>query len=411
MDSIWLIAYLALTTAAVVQAALLALQAWEHRRYGRSSIRNIEKPQAGGRAMVLAPCKGFSWDLEENLRAVLRQDYRDYAVTFVVESTDDPACRVIDRAMAENPQTAARVVVAGTSSSSGQKVHNLLAATAIVPEEIRYLLFVDSDGRPRPEWLRTAIAKISTGQRDATTGYRWFMPRRATLANHLLASINCNVMSLLGHRSHYLLWGGAWATTRETFARVGVRDAWQGTLSDDLVASRVVFRQRLSVQFEPGCVVASPLDQSLGEMWSFIRRQYLITRSYTPYWWLFGVAVTSLANAARLVSLAALAYGLAWGSSHVWLPALSCALLYSLDVFHGWLIQDLATAYFPEHRETLRPWRRFNLWAGPLASLVHWLGMLSTAVGRSITWRGIRYQLCPGGRVAAIERKEESRAA
>ena len=75
--------------------------------------------------MLITPCKGFDVDLEGNLAALLRQDYPDYEVTFVVESDADPACPVIRRVMAGHPQVAARLLVAGVAHHSGQKVHNL----------------------------------------------------------------------------------------------------------------------------------------------------------------------------------------------------------------------------------------------------------------------------------------------
>ena len=74
--------------------------------------------------------------------------------------------------------------------------------------------------------------------------------------------MNCDVMSLLCRSSHYLIWGGSWAIRREVFDAIGLRNAWKGTLSDDLVASRLMRQAGLGVRFEPASVVASPLDVS-----------------------------------------------------------------------------------------------------------------------------------------------------
>ena len=51
------------------------------------------------------------------LRALMRQDYDDFEITFIVESTDDPACRVIHRVMAEHPWVPGRVVIAGRAAA------------------------------------------------------------------------------------------------------------------------------------------------------------------------------------------------------------------------------------------------------------------------------------------------------
>ncbi len=194
----------------------------------------------------------------------MEQDYDDYEVTFIVESSDDPAYGAIRRMMAKHPWVPARVVIAGKATEGGQKVHNLRVAMEHIPPRVKYLAFVDSDARPRPEWLRMLVTRLAEPGWGAVTGYRWFTPQRATVANALVYSMNCDVLSLLTRSSHYLIWGGSWAIRREVFDEIGLRDAWQGTLSDDLVASRLLRRSKLAVRFEPACVVASPLDESLG---------------------------------------------------------------------------------------------------------------------------------------------------
>ena len=58
MNSTPWIVYLVLAGVSLVQAVLLALQAWEHRRYARSCLRDVAGQRPRGRAMILAPCKG-----------------------------------------------------------------------------------------------------------------------------------------------------------------------------------------------------------------------------------------------------------------------------------------------------------------------------------------------------------------
>ena len=96
----------------------------------------------------------------------------------IVEDAADAAAPVIRRVMAEHPTVAARLIVAGRAVAGGQKVHNLRAATADLAAEIRALVFVDSDARPRPEWLRLAMARLAEPGVAAATGYRWFVPKR-----------------------------------------------------------------------------------------------------------------------------------------------------------------------------------------------------------------------------------------
>ncbi len=407
MESTWFIACLVLIALAIVQALLVTLQTWEHRRYARSCMKTMGKHDPRGHVALFAPCKGVDLDLEENLGALMRQGYDDYEVVFVVESEEDPACAVIRRVMAEHRRVAARLVVAGRASRSGQKVHNLQVATADLAPEVEYLAFVDSDARPRPEWLRALIWRLDRPEFGAATGYRWFVPARDSMANHLLYSMNCGVMSLLGRSSHYLIWGGSWAIRRELFESLGMRRQWEGMLSDDLTASRVLRRAGLEVRFEPACVVASPLDCSMAEMFEFTRRQYVMGRYNVPGWWALGLASSTLSTVAWLGSLAALGWGLVSGSPLVWIPAGTCAVLYGLGVYRGLLRQDLIRTYFPQRQQALRKARRFDVWMGPVAGLANWLAVLGSLFGRHVTWRGIRYRLSAGGQAVTVSRDDE----
>jgi ceramide glucosyltransferase len=408
MDAYWVTAYLILAGLVSIESLLLALQTWEHRRYAQSCMRGLTRHQPTGRVALFAPCKGLDLDIEANLRAMFRQDYDNYEITFIVESTDDPAYAAIRRAMSEHSWVPARVVVAGRATDSGQKVHNLRVATQHLSARIQYLAFVDSDARPRPEWLRTLVSRLERPELGAVTGYRWFTPAQPTVANALVYSMNCDVMSLLTRSSHHLIWGGSWAIRREVFDAIGLRDAWKGTLSDDLVASRLMRKLGLEVRFEPACVVASPLDMSLPGAMSFIRRQYLVARLYTFDWWLFSFLAATCSNAIWLGNLAVLIYSLLTGSPSPWIPIAVSAVLYLVTVYRGAMRQDLVKTYFPHWERASRRIRRFDIWANPLVELAHWMGVASAAVGRYVNWRGIRYYVLPGGQVREIIRDDDA---
>jgi ceramide glucosyltransferase len=389
---------------AIIQSLLLVLLAWEHRRYAKSCLKSGHRYQPSGRVLVCAPCKGFDIDLDDHLRAVLEQDYDDYEVTFIVESADDPACVAIRRAMAGHPWITARLLIAGRAGASGQKVHNLRSATRRLSPRLEYLAFIDSDARPRPDWLRLLLSRLDRPGRGAVTGYRWFIPERPTLANHLLYSSNCEVLSLLCQNSHHFIWGGSWAIRREVFQLIGLHSAWKGMLSDDLVASRQLREAGLNVRFEPACVVASPVDYSPAEVFAFVRRQYLLARFYLRDWWLLALGGYTLTNVLWWGNLAFFLGNLWSGWISPWIPPAAALGVYLLRSLRGWLRQDLLRAYFPHLERSLRGARRFDIWLHPLSGLFHWLAVLSSLAGRELTWRGIRYRLRRDGKIARFWR-------
>ncbi len=199
--------------------------------------------------------------------------------------------------------------------------------------------------------------------------------------------------------SRHLVWGGSWAIRRETFERFGIRGAWQHTLSDDLVASRVLGRAGLEVRFDPACVLTSPVDFTWREMFEFVRRQYCITRHYAFRWWLLALAAATVGNLAWVASVGMLAVATVAGSPPAWLPAGVLAALYGFGVYRGWAMQRLTAVYAPEHVRELRGVRRWHIAGNPIVSFVQWLGILASAFGGRIRWRSIDYRLDSAGRV------------
>jgi cellulose synthase/poly-beta-1,6-N-acetylglucosamine synthase-like glycosyltransferase len=394
-----LLVYVLLAGAAVVQGLLVAINVYEHRRRALVRLKKISYYAPTGRVLVLSPCKGVEINLEENLRALLNQDYPDYEVTFIVEDASDAACPVIHRAIAKNPQTLSRLLVAGRADGCGQKVHNLRMATANLPPEINHLVFFDSDSRPKPYFVRTAIYKLYVPHIGATTGYRWLIPQRPTISNYLVVAINCNVMAVLGRNSHHMVWGGSWAIRRETFQQLGIRAAWDGMISDDLVASNQLARAGLDVRFDPACVLTSPVDFDRAGMFDFVRRQYCITRHYAFRWWLLALTAATVGNLAWMVSVGLLVYATLFARSAAWLPAAVLAALYGLGLYRGWAMQSLAAVYSPQNLTELSGVRRLSVWASPIVAFVQWLGLLASAFGSRVKWRSIDYQLGSNGQV------------
>jgi hypothetical protein len=397
------IAFAILTTAAVLMSAVLALHKWENRRFVRATLANRAGRSSPLRTMLIVPCRGTDVDLEENLRALFRQRCVEYRLRFVVEDLGDAAALPIVALQREFPAVPSELVCAGRALESGQKVHNLLAATSEVPDEVEALAFADSDTCPHPYWLAALLTRLADPTVGARTGYRWLIPQRLTWPNLLLHSINSSVASMFSRHRYNTVWGGAWAIRREVFERTGIREAWFGTLNDDLVATRVLHGTPLRIEFEPLCMTASPVDMTPAQTINFLRRQFIQVRRYVPHYWWLALVAGSLFQAAiwssAALSIACLIQGEVW-----WWPAGVWIALYGLAVFRGWLGQSAFRPHLAPHDAQLALPRQCDIWLGPLIGVFGWLAILESAIGSSITWRGIRYWISPGGRILNLGR-------
>ena len=405
MDFLWLLIYCSITGFTVIQVFLLLLQTWEHRRFARSRLRGSAKVRGRGRARVFIPCKGHDIELRTNLEQLLQQDYDNYEVVFIVEDRSDPALEIIEGVRAAHPGIASHIVVAGVAEDCGQKVHNLRIATETIPESIDHLVFVDSDAQPRGDWLRCMVARLEIGHCGVVTGYRWFIPQRTTLANCLLTAINGRVGSLLGTWDRYPVWGGSWGIRREFFEQADVRARWNKTLSDDLVATFAIHENGNCVEFEPNCMVASPADGDLRQLIEFVRRQYLIARTYSPLFWKLGFGCNALACLQFLMSVGWIGFGLVTGT-FAWLPVAALAVVQAINVSRGILRHSAAKAYFPDHWDRLKTAAWLDVAMEPLSVFCNWIGMSLAFFGRTIVWRGIEYRMDRNGKVLSLARRD-----
>jgi cellulose synthase/poly-beta-1,6-N-acetylglucosamine synthase-like glycosyltransferase len=339
---------------------------------------------------VIAPGRGLEQGLRENLQALLEQDYPRYEVLFVFDRADDPAIQVVGHGSSRM----ARTIIAGSATESGQKVHNLRMAVTEVDPQSEVLVFVDTDARPGPDWLKCLVAPLTDETLGASTGYRWFIPTKGGIASRLRGVWNASVASALGSdTTKNFCWGGSTAIRRSTFTKLDVSERWRGTVSDDFTITRVLKEAKLPIHFTPHCLVASVGDCDLKELFEFTTRQIKITRVYASNLWLplllgsalfalvfFGGLILLILQILKILSptfllplVLLIIFGLGATKSFIRWRAIKI----SLDSYHEALNRDLFAHIF--------------LW--PFASLLYLYNAIIAGFSQRITWRGITYEL------------------
>jgi ceramide glucosyltransferase len=368
-------------------------------RFARYAWR--EDPQRPSRnqpkAVIIVPCKGLEHDFEENIRALLQQDYRDYDVIFVTESEDDPAYNVLSK-LIKQFRRAAWMVVAGEAVGRGQKVHNLCAAVEMlksVDRRTEILVFADSDARPTRRWLSDLVAPLLGERRDkrigATTGYRWYLPVRRGLASQLVSIWNSSALSLLSDRSKFA-WGGGMAIRRDNFDKLGIKHRWKGAVSDDYALSAAIHEAGQHIKFVPQCLVGSHWDATIKDVLEFTTRQMRITRVYSPRVWRLAVTMHSLYNLAFWGGLLWLIASSIKGESNQLLVYVLTGI-YGLGMVTGLVRALVATKLLKTNRRDVKnQWWAYAL-LGPLVSLIFLYNIVASSRTTRILWRGIGYEM------------------
>ena len=401
-------------------AALLAWLSFKSFRGGVAYLRffreELAKPQSGFKPFVsvIAPCRGLDAGLDKNLTALMKQDYPEYEVIFVVDDPADPAVETIeaetrpveralrsdgDRALSEAKHSfpvatpPAKLVIAPKAIGCSQKVENLREAVLHADERSEAFVFVDSDARPSRGWLSALVAPLANETVGTATGYRWFISKRPTFGSEMRSVWNASIASALGpnHKSNFC-WGGSMAIRRDTFERLDLREKWRGTLSDDFAVTRAMNAADLDIVFVPQALTASVDDCSLRQTVEFTNRQMKITRVYATPLWVLSFVGAGLFNGVMLAALLIVILNRT-NSLPVWTGVAVLVWVMFCSAGKSWLrwraVRLVLTDYDAELKRQF--WTQNTLWA--LSPALFLINSLAAALSRRMTWRGITYEL------------------
>jgi hypothetical protein len=393
----------------VVLQALFLLLAYRNSRYALAKYKR-KRAWYRPRTVLIVPCKGLDLSFQENITSFFNQDYENYLLWFVVADKADPAygklCELKTELADDSKADDAQVLVAGYGKSCSQKIHNLLYCCEKIGNDVEVLAFADSDACVRTDWLSHLVYPLRQPKNGAASGYRWFIPKKNNSASLALSAVNAKVAQFLGNTRFNQAWGGSMAIGAETFRKVGLDKIWTKALSDDLSLSYAVKKAGLKIAFVPACLVASYESTTWQKLFEFGRRQLLITRISAPKTWWFGLGAALYSVLGLWGTVALAAYTIVTGQQNVFFFAAVPVLFFASQMARAILRQrtagkllekDLPKMKFAIAADVLFFW----LWSLLLLALI-----VSSAFGRTITWRRIRYKLLGPTETVIIGRDE-----
>jgi hypothetical protein len=342
------------------------------------------------RTALILPCRGIDPEFPAFLDALACQSLPDYRLYFVVAVPDDPAIPLIQDFQAKHSGVAELVVYPQPQGYTGKIANMLGGVKATDADDFTYLIFLDSDTVPDPEFAAHMISPLVRHEAMLTTGARVLVPSDETLPQWvaslwLLSSLPGVVRPQMGSA-----WGGAMAIRAEDARRLDVARIWEGAFSDDHTLSHAVREEGGRIDFVPHCLVTIPIHYGWSDLIDFLVRQLVTIRVHDfRLWLLTWVMVYPLVQ--MLVGL-----NQALGGQYLRAGVTIAALL------------PLVLAYYLANEAV---WRRLRLPAvhlrerpklqqvGAFAALIliHPYVMVRSALLRKFTWRGQEYVVRNGG--------------
>ncbi len=352
-------------------------------------------------ASIFVPCRGLDQGLEKNLAALFVQDYPAYEIIFVVDSEKDVAIQIIDavyqqfsaQLTTEKRKVVSKLGIAGKTETESQKVHNLISAIEEVHALSEVFVFVDSDARPNPNWLRDLVSPLENVAIGASTGYRWFVPLRGGFSSQLRSVWNASIASQLGANMHKnFVWGGSMAIRRKVFDKIQMLEKWRGTASDDFALTRALQAEKLPIYFVPQCLTASIEDSNFRELLEFTTRQMKITRVYAQHLWKASFVGSFFFTFVFWLGILVTIIQSILGNSII-IASVLLLIIFVLGAAKAWLrlkaVKLVLPKYLPELSGSLLP--QLTLWT--ISPAIYFYNSLQAWRSRRIVWRGVAYEL------------------
>lgn len=338
---------------------------------------------------VIIPVAGVYPGLAGNLRSRLTQDYPASQVILVTRSEADPAFGLIQTLLPDFPR--ARVLVSGPAAGCGQKNHNLLAGVAAVAPEVEILVFADANQWAPAHWLQNLVRPLLAGEAAVSSSFHHIRPQ-----DYSLATLGRSFMVLLIYLGKGIPgwdqpWGGSTAIRREAFQELAVDQLWSRTVVDDVTLAKRLKQARMRMVPASGAELATPAAESLASYVSWLTRQLLYLKFYSPGAWLLAGVGIFLLLGLVLVALGQLLTAMITDAAWVRLAPSSLFLSAGLIVLA--LLRRLHPAPGPKGRYFAAAFLTLGLSAWSHAR---------TWGRRELRWRHLVYTVNPQGEVTHI---------
>ncbi len=356
-------------------------------------------------AAILLPVRGMDVGFEENVRAILSQDYPEYRLIVVVDDPQEPALLRARALASQYPRIPVAEALADPSGLGG-KANALRSALAHLSPDDEVVVFADADIRPARDWLRELVQPLADITVGAATGFRWYTPPQATFWSLVRAEWNGVSANVLFDPSRVFVWGGSSAVRVEHLPALRLEEHWRNVLSDDLVLARAVREAGLQIRYAPRALVATAegADRALCKDWC--ERQMIMATLYLPIVRRYAERAFAVFNGSVILGLLSI----------VLVGLVSLSFLVPAFLFLVTLPATVAKAALRRRALFMGApavgsrWR-VPAWRSALASLVvPWVMMVALLRTRRPTfvrWRGRVYDVRNPGRVQ-ITRSEDA---
>lgn len=331
------------------------------------------------------PLHGLDFELRENLRSFMQQDYPLFQVVFGVSRHDDPAISAVRDLMTEFPDIDAELVVNERVNGENPKVSNLMNMDMVAKHEL--LIISDSDMIVEPDYTKRIVSSFREDKTGLVTCLYKGTPAPG-LASHLGAMFisqwftpSALIPATFGAVRN--CFGATMAIKRPLLKKIGGLEALVGNLADDYRLGNLVLEAGYQIELAPVVVENIVEEKSLKSLVLHELRWARTIRSVEP----LGFVSTFLTDAIPLALITGLLAFLAdLTPIAIYLPLV---LAFSARI----LLHCSTICTFSSKHPV-------SFWIIPIRDILSFFVRLLCYTGRKVSWRNSELSVDKGGEIA-----------
>jgi ceramide glucosyltransferase len=225
----------------------------------RERPRTMRAPSKAPPVSIVRPLCGLETFSEETLAATFLLDYPKYEILFCVQAANDPVISLVQRLIASNPASLARILIGDDRVSANPKLNNCVKGWDAACSE--FIVLTDSNSLPPRDYIQTMLASF---RQD--TGLVVSMPI-GSRPTGFWANVECAFLNTFQARWQYgaeaiglgFAQGKNMMWRREVLERAGGIRALAAEVAEDAASTKIVRAAGLKVR-----LVDMPFCQPLG---------------------------------------------------------------------------------------------------------------------------------------------------
>ncbi len=281
---------------------------------------------------LLRPVCGLDAFDEDTLRSSFHLDYPDYRIIFCAAHENDPACALVRRLIAENPQVPARLMVGETPLTGNPKINNM--HKGYLAAETDHIVMTDSNLLLPRDYLRQLVACWDDDKIGLITA-----PAAGSHADNLWSAVECAFLNT--HQGRWQLAADAvglgYAQGKTLYGKRSIIDAGGGLqalgrdLAEDVAMTKLIRGQDKTVKLTKQLYFQPIGKKSFAQVWarqlrwSLIRRQgflhlfllEMVQGPVLPLLLCLGLIAAGALPAWSLVALFVVWYGSEWALARI----------------------------------------------------------------------------------------------